>query len=41
MYLALGFAVLLMIGYRNSQINEAFTYNQKLEKTNFKYTKRK
>ena len=32
MYLALGFAVLLMIGYRNSQINEAFTYNQKLEK---------
>lgn len=32
MYLALGFGVLLMIGYRNSQINEAFTQNQKLEK---------
>ena len=32
MYLVLGFSILLMIGYRNSQINEAFTQNQKLEK---------
>lgn len=31
-YLVLGFAVLFAIGYRNSQINEAFTENQKIEK---------
>ena len=31
-YLILGFAILFAIGYRNSQINEAFTQNQKIEK---------
>lgn len=31
-YLVLGFAVLFAIGYRNSQINEAFTEKQDLEK---------
>lgn len=31
-YLVLGFAVLFAIGYRNSQINEAFTEKQNLEK---------
>lgn len=31
-YLMVGFVVLFTIGYRNSQINEAFTQKQKLEK---------
>lgn len=31
-YLVIGFSILFMIGYRNSQINETFTQNQKLEK---------
>lgn len=31
-YLVLGFVVLFAIGYRNSQINEVFTENQKIEK---------
>ena len=37
-YLVLGFVVLFAIGYRNSQINEAFTKNRK---TNFRPKKRK
>ena len=32
LYLVIGFALLYAIGYRNSQINEAFTQKQKLEK---------
>lgn len=31
-YLFIGFGILMAIGYRNSQINEAFTANQKLER---------
>ena len=31
-YLFVGFGILMAIGYRNSQINEAFTANQKLER---------
>ena len=31
-YLAIGFIILFVIGYRNSQINEKFTENQKIEK---------
>lgn len=31
-YLVIGFSVLFAIGYRNSQINEAFTQKQDLEK---------
>lgn len=31
-YLLAGFAILFAIGYRNSQITEAFTQNQKIEK---------
>lgn len=31
-YLFIGFGILMAIGYRNSQINEAFTANKKLER---------
>jgi len=31
-YLILGFVILFAIGYRNSQINEAFTQNKEIEK---------
>lgn len=31
-YLFIGFGILMAIGYRNSQINEAFTANKKIER---------